>query len=92
MLCTDTSEVQGLVSHTTIKYDYLVYAVGAETQTFNIPGVREHACFMKELDDAERVRHSLSHCFSMFIFRSFDRCKGGLWTVSFNLFPSCSKF
>ena len=57
MLFADTSEVQGLVSHTTIKYDYLVYAVGAETQTFNIPGVREHACFMKELDDAERVRH-----------------------------------
>ena len=39
-----------------MKYDYLVYAVGAETQTFNIPGVKEHACFMKELDDAERVR------------------------------------
>ena len=36
-------------------YDYLVYAVGAETQTFNIPGVRENACSMKELDDAERV-------------------------------------
>ena len=52
----DTSEVQGLVSSTTMKYDYLVYAVGAETQTFNIPGVREHACFMKELDDAEKVR------------------------------------
>ena len=52
----DTSEIQGLVSTTTLPYDYLVYAVGAETQTFNIPGVREHACFMKELDDAEKVR------------------------------------
>lgn len=51
----DTSEVQGLVSSTTMKYDYLVYAVGAETQTFNIPGVRENACFMKELEDAEKV-------------------------------------
>ncbi|THH01026.1 hypothetical protein EW026_g1606 [Hermanssonia centrifuga] len=51
----DNSEVQGLVSTTTMKYDYLVYAVGAETQTFNIPGVREHSCFMKELDDAEKV-------------------------------------
>ena len=48
--------MQGLVSATTMKYDYLVYAVGAETQTFNIPGVRENACFMKELDDAEKVR------------------------------------
>lgn len=48
--------MQGLISSTTLKYDYLVYAVGAETQTFNIPGVKEHACFMKELDDAEKVR------------------------------------
>ena len=51
----DESEIQGLVSSTTLKYDYLVYAVGAETQTFNIPGVKEHACFMKELDDADKV-------------------------------------
>jgi NADH:ubiquinone reductase (non-electrogenic) len=35
--------------------NYLVYAVGAEVQTFNIPGVEEHAVFMKELHDAERV-------------------------------------
>ncbi|TCD61384.1 NADH:ubiquinone oxidoreductase [Steccherinum ochraceum] len=58
----DDSEVQGLVSHTTIKYDYLVYAVGAETQTFNIPGVREHACFMKELEDAERMQRRFMDC------------------------------
>ena len=51
----DESEIQGLVSSTTLKYDYLVYAVGAETQTFNIPSVKEHACFMKELDDADKV-------------------------------------
>jgi NADH:ubiquinone reductase (non-electrogenic) len=38
-----------------MKYDYLVYAVGAEVQTFNILGVKEHAVFMKELHDAERV-------------------------------------
>ena len=44
-----------------MKYDYLVYAVGAETQTFNIPGVKEHACFMKELEDAEKVRIVIFH-------------------------------
>ncbi|KIP03321.1 hypothetical protein PHLGIDRAFT_31854 [Phlebiopsis gigantea 11061_1 CR5-6] len=58
----DTSEVQGLVSSTAMKYDYLVYAVGAETQTFNIPGVRENACFMKELDDAERMQRRFLDC------------------------------
>jgi NADH dehydrogenase FAD-containing subunit len=56
----DLSDVQGAVSSTTISYDYLVYAVGAEVQTFGIPGVTEHACFMKELPDAEKV--SLSAC------------------------------
>jgi len=54
---SDASEIKGAVSTTTIPYDYLVYAVGAETQTFGIPGVREHACFMKELQDAEKVRN-----------------------------------
>lgn len=56
----DTSPVKGSVSSTTIPYDYLVMAVGAEVQTFGIPGVKEHACFMKELQDAERVRFFLS--------------------------------
>ncbi|KAI0788993.1 NADH dehydrogenase [Irpex lacteus] len=58
----DTSEVQGLTNHTSLKYDYLVYAVGAETQTFNIPGVRENACFMKELDDAEKMQRRFMDC------------------------------
>jgi len=55
---TVNSDNKGTMSSTTIPYDYLVYAVGAETQTFNIPGVKEHACFMKELNDAERVSRS----------------------------------
>lgn len=52
---SDDTEIKGDVSHTTIPYDYLVYAVGAEVQTFGIPGVQEKACFMKELNDAEIV-------------------------------------
>lgn len=32
-----------------IPSDYLIYAVGAETQTFGIPDVKEHACFMKKI-------------------------------------------
>ena len=42
-------EVQGEVSSTMIPSDYLIYAVGAETQTFGIPDVKEHACFMKKI-------------------------------------------
>ncbi|KAJ2935669.1 hypothetical protein H1R20_g1425, partial [Candolleomyces eurysporus] len=54
---TDDSEIKGATSSTSIKYDYLVYAVSAEVQTFNIPRVKEHAVFMKELQDAEQMQH-----------------------------------
>jgi NADH dehydrogenase FAD-containing subunit len=57
--CADETEIQGEVSSTTIPFDYLVYAVGAETQTFGIPGVKEHACFMKEIQDAEKASSHL---------------------------------
>lgn len=56
----DTSPIQGKQNEGIIKYDYLVYGVGAETQTFNIPGVKENSCFMKELRDAEKVGHFVS--------------------------------
>ncbi|EAU86695.2 NADH dehydrogenase [Coprinopsis cinerea okayama7 len=58
----DNSEIKGATSSRTIQYDYLVYAVGAETQTFNIPGVKEHAVFMKELHDAERFQRGFMDC------------------------------
>ncbi|KAI0288321.1 NADH dehydrogenase [Russula brevipes] len=58
----DETEVQGEVSSTTIPFDYLVYAVGAETQTFGIPGVKEHACFMKEIQDAEKFKRRFMDC------------------------------
>lgn len=59
---SDTSDVKGLTSSTTIGYDYLVYAVGAETQTFGIPGVKENAVFMKELQDAENMQRRFMDC------------------------------
>ena len=37
----DTSDIKGAINNITIPYDILVYAVGAETQTFGIPGVKE---------------------------------------------------
>src|SRR5262245_7397050 len=37
-------------------YDVLAIGVGAENNTFGIPGVREHCCFLKELEDARTIR------------------------------------
>jgi NADH:ubiquinone reductase (non-electrogenic) len=55
----DFSEVVGQVSEYSMKYDYLVVACGAENATFNIPGVKEHACFLKEAWDARKIRTRL---------------------------------
>ncbi|KAB5592719.1 External NADH dehydrogenase [Ceratobasidium theobromae] len=65
----DNSPIKGGISSTTIPYDYLVYAVGAETQTFGIPGVREYSCFMKELHDAEKLRTTIMDCIESAAFK-----------------------
>ncbi|EPR57879.1 non-proton pumping type-II NADH dehydrogenase I [Toxoplasma gondii GT1] len=40
-------------------YDYLVVAAGADVNTFGVPGVKENAFFVKELEDARRLRSAL---------------------------------
>lgn len=42
-----------------LSYDYLVMSVGAKTTTFNIPGVRENAFFIKEAHDSIRIREKI---------------------------------
>lgn len=37
-------------------FDFLAIGVGAENNTFGIPGVREHCLFLKELADARLIR------------------------------------
>jgi len=68
----DNSELKGAVSMTTIPYDYLVYAVGAENQTFGIKGVREYSCFLKELPDAEKLRQRVMDCVETAAFKGQD--------------------
>ncbi|KAI5475806.1 NADH dehydrogenase [Pseudohyphozyma bogoriensis] len=62
LVFADNSEIKGAVAATEISYDYLVYAVGAENNTFGIKGVPEHACFLKEIGDAEKIRTKLMDC------------------------------
>lgn len=54
--CKDRSGVVGAVESFNLDYDLLVVAVGATTNTFNTPGVREYAHFLKEIPDARRIR------------------------------------
>jgi|LakMenEpi03Aug12_release.lakeMendotaPanAssembly.Ray.scaffolds.fasta_scaffold10089_9 NADH dehydrogenase len=45
------------------RYDYLVFAPGSTNQTFNTKGASEHAFFMRELNDAVRLRNQVISCF-----------------------------
>jgi NADH dehydrogenase FAD-containing subunit len=45
-----------------LSYDRLVLAVGSYAQTFNVPGVREHAFFFREVNDARSVRRRIIDC------------------------------
>lgn len=49
----------------TLDYDYLVIAVGGKNQTFGLPGVEEHAYFLKEIRDARKIRQRIIDCFEM---------------------------
>lgn len=46
-----------------LSYNILVIAVGGISKTFNIPGVTEHALFLKELTDARNIRQRVIECF-----------------------------
>ncbi|XP_078447688.1 external alternative NAD(P)H-ubiquinone oxidoreductase B2, mitochondrial-like [Wolffia australiana] len=46
-----------------VDYDYLVVALGAKANTFNTPGVPEHCHFLKEVEDAQKIRRSIIECF-----------------------------
>lgn len=58
----DNSDIRGASFRTNVDYDYLVVGVGAEIATFGIPGVKEHACFLKEIHDAKKIRERIIDC------------------------------
>ncbi|KAI9344455.1 FAD/NAD(P)-binding domain-containing protein [Pilaira anomala] len=46
-----------------LDYDKLVISVGSYSNTFGIPGVKEYACFLKDVNDARKIRKRLIECF-----------------------------
>jgi NADH:ubiquinone reductase (H+-translocating) len=60
MLDEDGSE---LVARHTIRYDYLVLAIGSVSNDFGTPGVAEHCMFLDDRVGADRFRNRLlNHC------------------------------
>ncbi|KAI9285231.1 NDE1, mitochondrial external NADH dehydrogenase [Umbelopsis sp. AD052] len=46
-----------------LDYDKLVIGVGSYSQTFGIPGVKEHGLFLKDVNDARLIRSRVVSCF-----------------------------
>lgn len=46
-----------------LPYDVLVIGVGTVSNTYGIPGVQEHALFLKDLADARAIRQRIIECF-----------------------------
>ncbi len=46
-----------------LPYDILVIATGSSVNTYGVPGVREHALFLKDLSDARKIRQRIIDCF-----------------------------
>ena len=61
--CRDESGITAANPEFAVPYDKLVVAVGAPCNTFGTPGVREHAVFLKEVDDALTIRGRLADLF-----------------------------
>ncbi|KAJ7177882.1 NDE1, mitochondrial external NADH dehydrogenase [Mycena filopes] len=46
-----------------LRWDKLILAAGAYSQTFGVPGVKEHAHFLKDVKDARMIRMRILECF-----------------------------
>jgi len=46
-----------------VRYDICVIAIGAVNNTWGVPGVKEHASFLRELSDARALRRKIIECF-----------------------------
>ncbi|RHZ82575.1 hypothetical protein Glove_108g17 [Diversispora epigaea] len=58
-----TSNLELSKNKFSIPYDTLVIAVGANSNTFGIKGVGDHALFLKDVSDARKIRQRVIECF-----------------------------
>jgi NADH:ubiquinone reductase (non-electrogenic) len=66
IICSDTSLINNSnLKGVEIPYDYLVIAVGADTATFGIKGVRENSIFMRSPEDVHQLRNRVLDCFEI---------------------------
>jgi NADH dehydrogenase FAD-containing subunit len=56
--CKDINQTQSTIKTTNqeIKFDYLVVAVGSDTNDFGVNGVKENCYFLKDISDVQKLR------------------------------------
>ncbi|KAF8452645.1 NDE1, mitochondrial external NADH dehydrogenase [Boletus edulis BED1] len=59
------TQSSGVGTPFTVRYDKLVIAVGAYSQTFDVPGVKQYAHFLKDVRDARAIRTRILDCFEL---------------------------
>lgn len=50
----------------TLSYDYLVIGLGGEPETFGIPGLKEHAHFIRSINSVRLIREHIEYQFAKF--------------------------
>lgn len=73
-------QIEG-VRPVTLKYDYLILALGATTDTYHVPGVQEHTFMRKSLDDAVALRNHILRQFELVDAGRADISDGALTFV-----------
>jgi NADH dehydrogenase FAD-containing subunit len=60
--CKEVNEKTNIIkiNNKDIDFDYLIIAVGSQTNDFNIKGVKEHCYFLKDLIDVQKIKDSLN--------------------------------
>ena len=59
-------EKKVILSEGTLSYDYLVVGLGGETETFGIPGLKEHAFNIRSINSVRHIREHIEYQFAKY--------------------------
>jgi NADH:ubiquinone reductase (H+-translocating) len=60
------------LEHQELPYDYLVIALGSETEYFGIPGLKEYSFNLKTINQARLIRTHIERCFAEYHYNRDD--------------------
>lgn len=63
-ICLQEKKV--ILADSTLSFDYLVIAVGGETETFGIPGLDQHAFHIRSLNSVRVICEHIEHQFALY--------------------------